>query len=105
MPLEGHGKEAVQILYAADRKHLRLPRVVVAEPQAEEIPDRSFHTRCLLAVPVDAQHDPYEMVGFRAVDGKPQVRDQAGTVGIEQREGYPGVNLTIISIGPCGIRA
>src|SRR5882757_3344044 len=73
MPLKGHGEKAVQVLNASHRKHFRLPRVVVAEAKPKEITDRGLYTWGLFTVPVDAQYDAFQMVGFRAGNGEPQV--------------------------------
>src|ERR1700733_3877200 len=99
MAFKGHGKEAVQVLNASDGKHFRLPRVVVTEAEPKEIADRSLYARGLFAIPVDAQYNPFQMVGFRAGNGKPQVRDQTGAVRVEHSQCFPGVDLAAVGIG------
>ena len=99
VPLIGHGEKRVQAHITADGKQLRLPRIVVSQTQAEEIANRRFHTRGGLAIPIDAQHDTFQVVGLIARDGKPEVRNLAGPIGVEHGEGCAGLNSTRIRIG------
>src|ERR1700761_9777007 len=83
VPLKGHGEETVQIFYASDGKHFRLPGVVVTETKSEEIADGSLYARGFFAVPVNTEHNPLQMVRLRAGDGEPQMGNQAGAIRVE----------------------
>src|SRR6185312_3245203 len=59
---EGHWEITVHRFHAAYRQHLRLPAVVGAETEAEEIANWGFHAWRGFAIPIDAQNYSLEMI-------------------------------------------
>ena len=102
---EGHGEKAVEAFDAADREHLRLPAVIFAEAEAEEIADGGFDAGVLLAVPVDAEDDALEVIGLAVSDGEPDVRDLTGTICVEHGFCGAGVDVAEVGVGALGVGA
>src|SRR5262249_23114118 len=64
--LERHREEAIESVMIGDGEKLGLPSVVVAEAEAKEIAERSFDAGRGFLVPVNPQHEFFQMQVFAA---------------------------------------
>ena len=95
---EGHGEEGIQRLVRAYGQRNGLIEEIIAQALPEEIADGRFDARRRLAVPVHAQDQFLQVEKFRAGNGDPDVRNDAGPVLVEQRECFAGGNPAIVLI-------
>jgi hypothetical protein len=79
--------------------------VIFAEAEAEEVADGGFDTGALLVVPIDAQDDALQVIGFVVGDGEPDVRNFAGAGGVEHGLGGAGSDAAKVGVGAGGIGA
>ena len=84
--LKRHREKTIQRLVGPDRQRNRLIKVIVAEPQPEEVADRRFDAGRRFPVPVHAQHQRLQMIRIVARNRDPDMRDQAGPGVVQQRE-------------------
>src|SRR5678816_4251393 len=84
---ERHRPIAIAALaIGADADRNRGEGFVHAEADAEEIADGTFHTRMLLAVPINPQSELGRIEGIAVGDGEPDVHYLARPVEFSQRE-------------------
>src|SRR6266851_9380707 len=105
MLLKWHEEKRVQGFVAADGEKFGFPAMVFAEAETKEISQRSFHAWCRFLVPINSQHQSLEVISLGTRDGDPYVRQQAGPVGVQQRERAARIDLVKIGIPSGGVGA
>src|SRR3954452_11112697 len=80
-----------------------MPTVIFAQAEAEEVADGRFDTGAGLAIPVDTQDDPLQMVGLAVGDSEPDVGDLAGAIGVQHRLCGAGSDAPGVCVCACWI--